>query len=180
MSIGRSKRELLLALVGVAVISVAAVVTFTDLGGASGQLANGSPSTSTQIPESGLSQAEANGLSQMSAGGPELTLPASQRAAWIDAFQSMANCMHEHGIADFPNAPSTFGDGKTPAPSTDGAPGTDMDPQSSAYQAASAACPFDQSNLSIPDFQSAWNQWYSSHPNSAPGEAVSGQEAATP
>jgi hypothetical protein len=152
-------------------------VAITGAGGAT----HASTTTDTQIPSStSLSQMASEGIASINASAPEPTLPAAQSAAWIADFQAMANCMHAHGIADFPNAPATFGDGKTPAPVTDGPSGSDMDPQSTTFQSANAACPMNTSNLSMSAFQSSWSQWQASHPTTSSGPAVPGQQPGTP
>ena len=79
---------------------------------------------------------------------PDLLLPPDQRTLWVEDFQAMADCYHAHGVPDFPNAPRTFGDGKTAMPVTDGPAGSEMDPASPTFQAASQECKFDSSNLS--------------------------------
>lgn len=166
-------------------VGTVAAVALTATNGAGGDT-HASTITEGPVPQSQvpagatLSQMEAQGIASINANAPKPTLPPDQRAAWVAAFQAMANCMHAHGITGFPNAPATFGDGKTSAPVIDGTPGSDMDPQSSAFQSASAGCPMDTSKLSIPEFQSSWNQWQASHPSTGSGPAVPGQQAATP
>ena len=83
---------------------------------------------------------------------PKPLLPAADRPTYVQDFQSFANCMQAHGITDFPNAVSTLGDGKTPEPLIGGPPGSDLDPSSSAYQSATAACPF-TSHVPASDFE---------------------------
>lgn len=160
-----------------------AAVAIAESSGAGGATHASTTTEGSQIPSStSLSQMASEGIASINANAPTPTLPAAQSAAWISDFQAMANCMHAHQISDFPNAPATFGDGKTPAPVTDGPPGSDMDPQSSAFQSATAACPMNTSNLSMSDFESSWNEWRSSHPgtSSGSGPAVSGQQPGTP
>ena len=47
---------------------------------------------------------------------PAPLLPADQRAIWIESFQRTADCMHDAGFPSFPDAPATFGDGRTRSP----------------------------------------------------------------
>lgn len=99
---------------------------------------------------------------------PEPLLPASQRTAWITAWNTMASCMHSHGEPGFPDAPTTFGDGHTPPPLVSGSPGSSADPASATFQASQAACPFDTSGQSTTVLQQAQQAWLSSHRGGTP------------
>lgn len=83
---------------------------------------------------------------------PKPLLPVADRSAYAQDFQNFADCMHTHGISDFPNTPSTLGDGNTPEPVISGPPGSDLDPASSAFQSALAACPY-TSHVPASDFE---------------------------
>jgi hypothetical protein len=84
---------------------------------------------------------------------PKPLLPVADRSIYVKDFQNFAGCMRGHGISDFPNAPSTLGDGNTPEPLISGPPGSDLDPASSAFQSALAACPY-TSHVPASDFES--------------------------
>ena len=90
---------------------------------------------------------------------PLLMLPDDQRQAWVKMWQAKADCMHAHGVPSFPDAPATFGDGRTPAPLAAGPDGSDLDPASPAFQQADAACPYDYSGLNQSEFDQAWDNW---------------------
>lgn len=97
------------------------------------------------------------------ADAPRLTLPATQRTAWITAWDQMATCMHNHGVATFPEAPATYGNGKTPAPIV-GGPAALLGVSESTFQAAQAACPFNTSSLTSQIFEQAQRAWFQAHP----------------
>jgi hypothetical protein len=158
----RLSRKTMILLVPV-IVCVAAVVIYFGRGASSAQ-PNSQPSAAS-VAAQGAAHVEAN--------LPTPSLPADQAAAWRAAWQSMADCMQSHGVPDFPNAPATFGDGKTPPPNIAGAPGTPMDPTSSTYQSAKAACPFDTSGLSQSEFQQSWQNWEATHPANADGSSTS-------
>ena len=140
-------------------------------GGSAAALVVGGPSATASSPPLSHSQAlrdlralepqlARQGESQL----PEPLLPASQRVAWITAWNTMASCMHSHREPGFPDAPTTFGDGHTPPPLVSGSPGSTADPASATFRAAQAACPFDTSGLSTTVLQQAQQAWLSSHP----------------
>lgn len=49
-------------------------------------------------------------------GNPAPLLPEDQRSIWIESFQRTADCMRDAGFPSFPDAPATFGDGRTRLP----------------------------------------------------------------
>jgi len=146
-----------------AVAAASAALAITSSG--AGQNPPGSTTTSTTATTTataGWNQA----VQQMEAGAPQPTLPPAQRQAWIADFDAMAACMHAHGVTDFPEAPATFGDGKTSPPVVGGPLGSAMDSASPTFQAAQTACPFDTSNLTLAAFQAAWDQFFATRASS--------------
>ena len=85
---------------------------------------------------------------------PKPLLPPADRSTYVQDLRSWANCMQSQGISDFPDIPNTLGDGETPEPLISGPPGSDLDPSSSAYQAALRACPLTQ-HVPASDFEAA-------------------------
>ena len=81
-----------------------------------------------------------------------LDLPADQRAAWIETFNEMSNCMRALGYPRFPTAPSTFGDGKTAAPAIEVPSVGDSEAD---FSAALGQCPFHVSALDSRTFADA-------------------------
>jgi hypothetical protein len=163
--------------VGVSGVGLAAGVAALFVFGGGGLVTGASTAPSTPTVDQASQQAE----SSLAASSPALSLPPSQAAAWIADWNASASCMVAHGISDYPNAPATFGDGKTPIPLVWGPTGSDLNPSSSAFQVAHAACPFDTSNLSASVFQEAWQQWDAAHPSTNSGPSpIPGQNPGTP
>lgn len=77
---------------------------------------------------------------------PRPTLPRNKRAIWVASFTSLARCMRQHGVGGFPNPPTTFGDGRTPAPLI-GASSGNLDVTSAAYIRAFTRCPLRTAGL---------------------------------
>lgn len=134
---------------------------------------SGFPQTAAQA-NADLGSVLSQSAGESAANAPKLLLPPDQRTLWISDWNQMASCMQQHGESWFPNAPSTFGDGNTPAPVVGGAPGTAEDVTGSAFQAAQAACPFNTSNLNLQEFEQAEQAWANAHPEpsaSNPGQS---------
>lgn len=99
-------------------------------------------------------------VDQVVANAPMPILPDDQAQLWRTAFQEMADCMHTHGIKGFPDAPETFGDGKTAAPAIGILVDTgDGPPTSEQFGKALAACPFDSSMLDRDAFAVSNAEW---------------------
>lgn len=77
---------------------------------------------------------------------PKPTLSKKESASWIKAFTSLARCMRQHGVSGFPNPPSTFGNGRTPAPLIGAATGS-LDVTSLTYVRAFTKCPITTEGL---------------------------------
>jgi hypothetical protein len=137
------------------------VVGLATVGGAVGWAAvsgDHSPAqgTAAAMPSGeAIDQASSALDQQVEIGLPRPVLPADQREAWVSMWQTVADCMHQHGVASFPDAPATFGDGKTPPPVIRYRSGTDLDPESPSAQKATAECQFDYSRLSPDVFRAA-------------------------
>lgn|GEM_PF-7095585 len=149
----RRSRKRWLAL-GIAVPAMAIALPVGLLSASGAGQSPGARTTSTTTTTAGWNQA----VQKVAARAPEPTLPPAQRQLWIADFDAQATCMHAHGVPDFPEAPSTFGDGRTPPPVVGGPSGSGMDPQSATFQAAQKACPFNTSNLTAAAFEAAWGQ----------------------
>lgn len=96
---------------------------------------------------------------------PAPSLTTGQSAAWTAAWNSMAACMHAHGVASFPEAPATFGNGKVHLPVIGGPMGSAMAATNPTMQSASKACPFTPIGVNQSVFQQAVNTWKAAHPD---------------
>ncbi|MGH9107951.1 MAG: hypothetical protein ACRDY3_00530 [Acidimicrobiales bacterium] len=95
---------------------------------------------------------------------PAPRLTAAQASAWTVAWDSMAACMHAHGVATFPGAPATFGNGKVHLPVVGGPIGSAMAATNPTMETASKACPFEPTGVDQAAFQQAVEAWSGAHP----------------
>lgn len=70
---------------------------------------------------------------------PHPYMKPSIRPRWIRFYRDLGNCMRSYGVVDFPNPPSSFGDGHTSVPLIGAAAG-DLDVSSMRYQSAAEHC----------------------------------------
>jgi|HubBroStandDraft_1064217.scaffolds.fasta_scaffold244347_1 hypothetical protein len=132
--------------------------------------------TAAEITSSQIANAEASAKAAQQASLPTPLLPADQRQPWISAWDSMAKCMVSQGIKSFPQAPVTFGDGRTTPPSIGAS--ADIDPASASFQAAEAACPFNTSGLNATAFSQADSAWEQQHSAVSPNSTASASDSA--
>ena len=126
--------------------------------------------SATVIPAAAVQSAEAKARADEAANLPKPLLPADQRTAWITDWNVMAACMVSHGVTGFPNAPPSFGDGSTAPPLIGGASGSTLDPTTTAYQTAQAACPFPTNGLNMSELAEANAVWNAQHPATSTGK----------